>query len=53
MPSRTKKQARTMRAAAHDPALAKRLNIPQAVAKDFMAADRKKAGKGKAKGKRK
>ena len=51
MPSKSKKQARTMRAAAHDPALAKRLNIPQSVAKDFMAADRKKAGK--AKGKRK
>lgn len=38
-----------MRAAAHDPALAKKLSIPQAVAKDFMAADKKKAGKGKRK----
>jgi len=41
-----------MRAAAHDPALAKRLNIPQTVAKEFLAADRKKAGKAKGKGKR-
>jgi hypothetical protein len=49
MPSRTKKQARTMRAAKHNPALAKKLGIPQAVAADFVAADKKK---GKRKGKR-
>jgi len=33
-----------MRAAAHDRSFAKRLGIPQSVARDFVAAD-KKAGK--------
>ena len=37
MPSRTKKQARTMRAAAHDPVLAKKLDIPVKVAREFVA----------------
>lgn len=39
MPSRSLKQARTMAAAAHSPAFAKRVGIPQKVAKDFNAAD--------------
>lgn len=39
MPSKTPKQARTMAAAAHDPKFAKRMGIPQAVARDFNQAD--------------
>jgi hypothetical protein len=39
MPSRSIKQARTMAAAAHNPKFAKKLGIPQKVAKDFNAAD--------------
>jgi hypothetical protein len=41
MPSRTPKQARTMQAAKHDPAFAKKMGIPQAVARDFVAEDKK------------
>lgn len=37
-----------MRAAAHDPAFAKKVGIPQTVAKEFAEADKRKA---KAKGK--
>jgi hypothetical protein len=47
MPSKTPKQKRTMAAAAHDPAFAKRLGIPQKVAKEFNRADAKKARRGK------
>jgi hypothetical protein len=39
MPSSTPKQARTMAAAAHNPAFAAKLNIPVPVAKEFNAAD--------------
>lgn len=39
MPSTSKKQERTMRAAAHDPAFAKKVGIPQHVARDFVHAD--------------
>lgn len=39
MPSKTPKQARTMAAAAHNPAFAKKVGIPQKVAKDFNKAD--------------
>ncbi len=39
MPSRSAKQARTMAAAAHNPEFAKRVGIPQKVAKDFNRAD--------------
>ncbi len=46
MPSKSAKQARTMRAAAHDKAFAKKMGIPMKVAKDFAKAD-------KAKGRRK
>lgn len=50
MPSRTKRQARTMAAAAHNPAFAKRVGISSKVAKDFNQAD---AGTGILKGKKK
>lgn len=39
MPSKSEKQARTMRAAAHDPAFAKKVGIPQKVAREFVEAD--------------
>lgn len=39
MPSSSPKEARTMAAAAHDPAFAKKMGIPQGVAKDFNRAD--------------
>ena len=39
MPSKTPKQARTMAAAAHNPAFAKKVGIPQNVAQDFNEAD--------------
>ena len=40
MPSRSKKQARTMAAAAHNPKFAKKMGIPQSVAEDFNQADK-------------
>lgn len=43
MPSKTPKQKRTMAAAAHDPKFAKKVGIPQKVAKDFNKADKAKA----------
>jgi hypothetical protein len=42
MPSTSDKQRRFMAAAAHDPAFAKRVGIPQSVAKDFNQADKGK-----------
>ncbi len=42
MPSKSPKQARTMRAAAHDPKFAKKMGIPVKVAKEFVAADKRK-----------
>lgn len=45
MPSKTKKQARTMAAAAHNPAFAKKVGIPVSVAKEFNRADTKKKKK--------
>lgn len=39
MPSKSAKQARTMAAAAHDPAFAAKVGISQSVAKDFNTAD--------------
>lgn len=49
MPSVSKKQARTMAAAAHNPAFAKKVGIPQNVAKEFNKADksRKKQTRGR------
>lgn len=40
MPSSTPKQARTMAAAAHNPAFAKKADIPQGVAQEFNQADK-------------
>lgn len=42
MPSTSKKQAKVMAAAAHNPKFAKKVGIPQKVAKDFNKADMKK-----------
>ena len=42
MPSTSDKQRRFMAAAAHDPAFAKRVGIPQSVAKEFNQADKGK-----------
>lgn len=50
MPSKTAKQARTMRGAAHDSGFAKKMGIPQKVAREFVQADK---GKKKRKGTRK
>lgn len=41
MSSKSAKQARTMAAAAHNPAFAKKVGIPVGVAKDFNRADAK------------
>lgn len=40
MPSKTPKMARTMAGAAHDPKFAKKVGIPQNVAKEFNQADK-------------
>lgn len=40
MPSKTPKMARTMAAAAHNPAFAKKMGIPPGVAKEFNSADK-------------
>lgn len=45
MPSKSPKQARTMAAAAHNPKFAKKVGIPQKVAKEFNKADQKKGKK--------
>lgn len=50
MPSKTPKQAKFMKAAANNPAFAKKAEIKQSVAKEFAAADKAKklpAKKGK------
>lgn len=47
MPSKSAKQARTMAAAAHNPKFAKKMGIPQKVAKEFNRADAAKRKKGK------
>lgn len=39
MPSKSPAQARLMAGAAHDPAFAKKVGIPQSVAKEFNKAD--------------
>lgn len=39
MPSKTKKQAKTMAAAAHNPEFAKKVGIKQRVAKEYNDAD--------------
>lgn len=45
MPSKTKKQSRTMCAAAHNKDFAAKVKIPQKVAKEFCTADKRKKGK--------
>ena len=40
MPSKTKKQARMMAGAAHDPKFAKKVGVPQKVAKEFNQGDK-------------
>jgi hypothetical protein len=45
MPSKSAKQARTMRAAAHDKGFAKKMDIPQKVAREYVAADKRKPPK--------
>jgi predicted DNA-binding transcriptional regulator YafY len=42
MPSRSPAQRRLMAAAAHDPAFAKKVDVPQSVAQDFFDADQAK-----------
>jgi hypothetical protein len=42
MPSHSPAQARLMAAAAHDPAFAKRVGVPQQVAREFNQADKGK-----------
>ena len=42
MPSVSKAQKRTMQAVAHSPAFAQKVGIPPSVAKDFVAADKKR-----------
>lgn len=42
MPSTSKKQKRTMAAAAHNPKFAKKVGIPVKVAKEFNRADKKR-----------
>lgn len=49
MPSTSKKQAKFMAAAAHNPAFAKKAGIPVSIAKEFNAADAKKPAKARAK----
>jgi hypothetical protein len=41
MPSKTKKQAKFMRAAAHNPQFAKKAGVPVKVAKEYVKADKK------------
>lgn len=45
MPSKSESQHRLMAAAAHDASLAKKAGVPQKVAREFVAADKKKAPK--------
>jgi len=45
MPSKSKKQAKFMRAAAHNKGFAKRAGIPQSVAAEFVAADERTSNK--------
>lgn len=42
MPSKTRKQARTMRAAAHNPAFARHMGIPSSVAKEYVRKDKRR-----------
>ena len=46
MPSKSKAQAKTMKAAANSPKFAKKVGIPQSTAKEFAAADKAKGTSG-------
>jgi len=48
MPSKSPAQRRTMAAAAHNPAFAKKVGIPVSVAREFNKADQKKKPKARA-----
>lgn len=41
MPSKTKRQAATMRAASHSAEYARKMGIPQSVAREYEAADKR------------
>ena len=43
MPSKSKAQANLMRAAAHDRGFAKKVGVPQSVAREFVHADQNKS----------
>lgn len=45
MPSKSKKQAKLMRAVAHSPKFAQKVGIPQSVGEEFEHADKKKTRK--------
>ena len=47
MPSVSKKQKRLMAAVAHNPAFAKKVDIPQSVGEEFFRADQAKANRQK------
>jgi hypothetical protein len=51
MPSKSPKQAKLMRAAAHSPKVAKSAGVPQKVAKEFVAADKRKSDRPRPRGK--
>lgn len=46
MPMRSKAQSRLMHAAAHDPAAAKRMGVPQDVAEEFVQSSHGKSLRG-------
>lgn len=48
MPSKSPAQARLMAAAAHNPDFARKVGVPQSVAKEFNAADQKKKARRRA-----
>ena len=43
MPSTSPKQAALMRAVAHNPAFARKVDVPQSVGREFVNADKRKA----------
>jgi hypothetical protein len=52
MPTKSKKQKRTLQAAAHNPAFAQKVGISPRVAEEFLAADKRKAEERKGKKKK-
>lgn len=42
MPSKSQKQHKLMQAAAHNSAFAKKVGVPQKVAKEYVSSDKKK-----------